>query len=217
MSRLVHHLKLRPRLYVAAALGVVVFVAIPDVDSWVTRALLGWNVGVWFYLVSMGWLMLRADHTHLKRLALAQSQGAPVVLGVVISAAVASVVAMVFELATLKGLGVRHGLPHVLFSLSTVVGAWLLLPTVFTLNYASIYYRQGTGCGLNFPEQSDTFKPDYLDFLYFSLTVAATSQTSDVTISSRPMRKLVLLQALLSFAFNTVILAMCINIAAGLF
>ena len=98
-----------------------------------------------------------------------------------------------------------------------MVGSWLLVPTLFALNYASLFYRQHDGVGLQFPDNETDFKPDYGDFLYFSFTIAVASQTSDVIVSTRAMRRLVLLQALLSFMFNTSILAFTINIAASLF
>ena len=87
---------------------------------------------------------------------------------------------------------------------------------VFTLNYASHYYRHRPPAGLRFPDDDPQFKPNYADFLYFSFTIAVAAQTADVVITSRPMRRLVLLQALLSFGFNTAILALAINIGAGL-
>ena len=70
---------------------------------------------------------------------------------------------------------------------------------------------------MKFPEPDEGFRPDYADFLYFSFTIAVASQTADVSITNRPMRRLVLLQSVLSFAFNTTILAFTINIAASLF
>jgi uncharacterized membrane protein len=85
------------------------------------------------------------------------------------------------------------------------------------MNYGSLYYRSEHGGGLQFPGSDKQFRPDYADFLYFSFTIAVASQTADVTISTRPMRRLVLLQSVLSFAFNTTILAFTINIAASLF
>ncbi len=88
---------------------------------------------------------------------------------------------------------------------------------MFALTYASQYYRTAHGCGLNFPQADDNSKPDYADFLYFSFTIAVASQTADVSISTQAMRRLVLLQSMLSFAFNTAILAFTINIAASLF
>jgi uncharacterized membrane protein len=216
MSRIVSHLKSQPRLYVAAAVGMAVALLLPEAPRWTTRALLGWNVAVWLYLLLIGLMMLRADHGHLRRSAAAQAQGAAVVLGVVVAAALASVAAIVVELAAAKAAAGAIW-PHLLFALTTVVGSWLLLPVLFALDYASRYYRPEVPGGLAFPGADGHFHPDYTDFLYFSFTIAVASQTSDVTITSRPLRQLALLQSILSFAFNTAILALTINIAASLF
>ena len=217
MSGVFTHIRTRPRMSMCAAIGTAVAVLAPGIDHVVTRSLLGWNVGVWLFLVVIAVMMMRADHDHLRRSAIAQAEGAAVVLAIVILAAVVSIVAIVIELAAAKGSGAHHALPHVLFALATVTGSWLLLPTLFALNYASLYYRTTRGGGLKFPEPDESFKPDYADFLYFSFTIAVACQTADVTITNRPMRRLVLLQSVLSFVFNTTILAFTINIAAGLF
>ncbi len=108
------------------------------------------------------------------------------------------------------------------FTLATVTGSWLLVAVLFTLNYASLYYRDAAdgepGSGLRFPDDDPAaFRPDYVDFLYFSFTIAVAVQTSDVEVTTRSMRKLVLMQSVLGFAFNTLLLALTINIAAGLF
>lgn len=217
MSQLFKHIQTRPRMFICAAVGTAAGVLTPGIAHVVTRSLLGWNVGVWLFLVMIGVMMLRADHDRLRRSAIAQAEGAAAVLTLVIVAAVVSIVAIVIELAAAKGPDAHHALPHVLFALATVTGSWLLLPTLFSLNYASLYYRTTRGGGLKFPEPDETFKPDYADFLYFSFTIAVACQTADVTITNRPMRRLVLLQSLLSFVFNTTILAFTINIAASLF
>ena len=217
MSHLFEHIQSRPRMFICAAIGTAVGVLTPGIGHVVTRSLLGWNVGVWLFLVMIGVMMLRADHDRLRRSAIAQAEGAMAVLTLVIVAAVVSIVAIVIELAAAKGPDAHHALPHVLFALATVTGSWLLLPTLFSLNYASLYYRTTRGGGLKFPEPDETFKPDYADFLYFSFTIAVACQTADVTITNRPMRRLVLLQSVLSFVFNTTILAFTINIAASLF
>jgi uncharacterized membrane protein len=217
MSRLVQHIQTRPRMFICAAIGIAVGVLAPGIEHAVTRSLFGWNVGVWLFLVMIGVMMLRADHDHLRRHAIAQAEGAAAVLALVVFAAVVSIVAIVIELSAAKGPGAHHALPHVLFALATVTASWLLLPTLFSLNYASLYYRTTRGGGLKFPEPDESFKPDYADFLYFSFTIAVACQTADVTITNRPMRRLVLLQSVLSFVFNTTILAFTINIAASLF
>jgi uncharacterized membrane protein len=171
---------------------------------------------VWSYLVLITTFMLNADHGKLKRVAAAHAEGAAAVLTVVVLAALTSLVAIVVELAAAKVPGSRHALPHVLLALSTVVCSWVLLPTLFTLNYASLFFGQPGG-GLRFPEYQTDFLPDYGDFAYFAFTIAVASQTADVSITTRPMRHLAMAQAVLSFVFNTTILALTINIAASLF
>ena len=88
---------------------------------------------------------------------------------------------------------------------------------LFTLNYASQYYRVEKGEGMLFPGATEHFKPGYLDFAYFSFTIAVALQTSDVAVTTPVMRRMVLVQSLLAFVFNTTILAFTINIAASLF
>ncbi len=217
MSRLISHLRVRPRLVLSVAVGVAAALVLPGSHHAVTRCLFGWNVSVWLYLVLAAVMMFRADHARLRRIAVAQAEAAATVLGIVVLAALVSLVGIVAELMAAKAPGTPHALPHVLFALATVTGSWLLVPTMFALTYASQYYRTAHGSGLNFPQADDSFKPDYGDFLYFSFTIAVASQTADVSVSTQAMRRLVLLQSVLSFAFNTAILAFTINIAASLF
>ncbi len=124
---------------------------------------------------------------------------------------------IVVELSAAKVPGAPHALSHIVFALATVAGSWLLVPTMFALTYASLYFRTAHGSGLQFPDVDVNFKPDYLDFLYFSFTIAVASQTADVSVSTQSMRRLVLVQSILSFGFNTAILAFTINIAASMF
>lgn len=218
MRALFAHLRAHPHLVGAGLAGVLVAVMAPGNHGVVARCLLGWNVGVWFYLIWTGWTMMHSTPDRLERVARAQAEGAGTVLAIVVLAVIASFGAIFTELATVKGATPRLALPHVLYVLSTVVGSWLLLPTLFSLNYASLYHVTPDGCGgLKFPDESDDFEPDYSDFLYFSFTIAVASQTSDVLVTSRSVRRVVLLQSVLSFVFNTTILAFTINMAAGLF
>ncbi len=210
-------LHVRPRLIGAMALGMLVTVLSPTDLLWVTRGLIGWNVGAWLYLVLIGVMMLRSDHARLRKIALTEDEDAATVLGVVVIAAIASMIGIVVELAAVKTPGAHHALPHILFALSTVIGAWLLVPTLFTLTYAGVYYRSPHGAGLAFPQADSDFRPDYADFLYFSFTIAVACQTADVSVTSQSMRRMVLMHSLLSFAFNTAILAFTINIAASMF
>ncbi len=205
------------RLIVCAVAGLLVGAVWPVDLSLLTRALLGWNVLCWLYLAWVTVALLHADTGHIKRVALAQAESAPIVLVVVVLASVMSLVAIVFELIAAKAAGPHHMLAPLLFAFVTVVGSWLLLPMLFGLTYAAAYYREEPDNGLSFPGSTKGFEPDHTDFLYFSFTIAVTAQTSDVGITTRAMRRLVLFQSILSFVFNTTILAFSINAAAGFF
>jgi uncharacterized membrane protein len=211
------HLVTHGRLIGAASVGVVAGLAWPHVDSILARALVGWNAFVWLYLIMVAIVLVRADHGHIKRFALAQAESAATVLAIVVSAAVVSLVAVVLELIAAKAAGPHHMLGHLLFGAGTVFGSWLLLPTLFALTYASAYYGPEPDRGLAFPESPAGYEPDHTDFLYFSFTIAVTAQTSDVGVTTRTMRRLVLFQSVLSFVFNTTILAFSINAAASFF
>ena len=218
MRRFFGHLRAHPHIAVSGAIGFAAAVGASGVHSVVGRCLLGWNVGAWLYLVWTGWSMLHSDSRHLERVAKAQAESASTVLLVVALAAIASFGAITVELAAAKAAGPRFALSHALITLSTVFGSWLLVPTLFSLNYASLYDATTLdGDGLKFPDEGADFEPEYSDFLYFSFTIAVASQTSDVLITNRKVRRLVLLQSVLSFVFNTTILAFTINIAASLF
>ena len=219
MTTLLRLLTVRKRMWVALCVGIACAVLVPEARTPMTRALIGWNVSVWVYIALAAHMMVRADDGKLRRIAAAHAEGARVVLCVVVLAALISVVAIVVELSAAKGGGTRTALPHLLFALSTVAGSWVLLPTLFTMDYASAYYLhdEREDRGLVFPANDPSFEPDYSDFAYFAFTIAVASQTSDVTVQSRPMRRLVLVQSVLSFVFNTTILALTINMAASLF
>jgi uncharacterized membrane protein len=134
---------------------------------------------------------------------------------VVSLAAVTSLVAIVVELAAVKSLGVESALPNILLTGATMLGAWFLIPTMYTLHYARHYYRSPENeTSLKFPDRH--LKPDYWDFLYFSFTIAVASQTSDVVLRSTAVRRTALAQSVLSFFFNVAVLGLSVNIAAGL-
>lgn len=206
-------LRLRPRLLTAMVAGALLAAFWPTPVPWSTRLLIGWNLAVWLYVLLVGWMMLAGPgSTHVQQRARRLAEGVPVVLMLAVLGALASLAAITLELQAARQ---SHQPGYLLLTLSTVCGSWLLLPVEFALAYASIFHRPGQATpGLQFP--GDDGPPDYADFLYFSITLAATAQTSDVAISSRPMRRLVLVQTLLAFAFNTGVLALAINILAGL-
>jgi uncharacterized membrane protein len=203
-----------PRLSAAFLLGLATGLLAPA-DSIVSKILIGWNAGVWTYLILMFWLTVRAKAPDVKRIAEIEDENAGLVLFVVCIAALASLATITFELAGSKDLDATHKLLHYGFTAFTVIGSWLLIGVIFCVHYARLFYTwDGKEPALRFAEGLTT--PNYWDFLYFSFTISVAVQTSDVAIVSRDMRKLALGHSVLAFFFNLLILGLSINIAAGL-
>lgn len=206
----------RPHLSAAVALGALTAPLLPDAWRLTTRILASWDVAVWIYLLTMGWMMLRADHRKVKRVAAREDEKGPVILAVLCVAAVISLLAIVSELAALRGgkIATDNTLAYTLVGL-TLIGSWFLVGVLFCFHYAHLYYQSTPNARpLQFPGAHH--EPDYWDFLYFSFTISVAAQTSDVCVRSAALRKLVLGQSVLSFFFNLFILGLSVNIAAGL-
>jgi uncharacterized membrane protein len=205
----------RPRLFIAILAGAAAGFTLPPQWPPVTRLLAGWNVTVWLYLLLVGWLMVRSTHVRVRRIAEREDRGAVIILAIMSIAAVVSFAAIILELATTRNLSAGDRLQHYAFTGATVLGSWCLVATLFTFHYARTYYRSPVERrALRFPDNESN--PDYWDFLYFSYTIAVAAQTSDISVMSRSLRKVVLAQSVLSFFFNVAILGFSINIAAGL-
>lgn len=207
-------LQAHPRLIGACVGGVLVALACYPLAP-MTRVLLGWNCMAWLYVLLIAWLALRAAPAEVRRLAEIEDENAEAVLVLVSVAAVASLGAIVFELATAGHADDSEKLARYAFTASTVLGSWFLIGTMFSMHYARQFYSADTAEPvLRFPEGEKN--PDYWDFLYFSFTLSVAVQTSDVEVASRSMRKAVLAHSVIGFLFNTAILGMAINMGAGL-
>jgi len=140
---------------------------------------------------------------------------------IILMASIVSLVAIVLLLRALPAPAERGYYYHILLSIASVTCSWILIHTLFAIRYAHLFYTSkkidtiDKGCrgGLDFPNEK---RPDYLDFAYFSFVIGMTFQVSDVTISSGIIRRVVLVHGLISFIFNTTIVALIINIIAGL-
>lgn len=158
---------------------------------------------------------MRASHARVRAIAEQEDRGAVIILVVMSIAAIGSIAAIILELSTVKNLPLSYRMAHYVFTGSTIFGSWCLIATLFTFHYARIFYRSPVERrALRFPGNEEN--PDYWDFLYFSFTIAVAAQTSDVTVMSRSMRKIVLAQSVLCFLFNVAIIGLSINIAASL-
>jgi uncharacterized membrane protein len=205
----------RPYLISAILLGAIVALFLPDDLALMTRVLIAWNAAVWSYLIGMMWVISRADHQKVRKYADKQDENAGVVLVVLLVGAVFSLSAIFIELGELADAKGAEQVGRYVLTVLTLFGSWLLVGVLFCLHYAHLYYRCGPkGLPLKFP--NDEKEPNYWDFLYFSFTISVAVQTSDISIMTRGMRKLVLGHSVLNFFFNLVILGLSINIAAGL-
>ena len=208
-------LRNRPRMVVALGIGIIGALVVPSHMRPMVRVLAGWDVTVWLYLVLIWLHMAKADEHDVREFAQRDDENAGVVLFVICLATLASIAAIVLELASAKNLAAASTLAHYLLTGLTMFGAWFLIPTIFTLHYARLYYTPDAHeSALLFPD--DKLEPNYWDFLYFSFTIAVASQTSDVVLRSRTIRRAALAQSILSFYFNVAVLGLCVNIAAGL-
>lgn len=199
-----------------ASMGVTALVAVlaPIQAHWLTRVAIGWDVGAAAFIAATLWRMSRAEGVEaIRRRAAALDQTGQWVLPLSLLAAVASIVIVIGE-ATRGG---PSPLISGLLSLTTVALSWTFIHLIFALHYAHAFYQQQkTGKdrgGLIFPGETE---PDYWDFLHFSLVIGVASQTADIAISDRGVRRLSSIHSLMSFTFNTVILALTINLMVGL-
>lgn len=213
--KLKHLLLARPRLSASVVIGVLVFLLLPARYSLLTRTLVSWDITAWLYLISLWWLMLRATPCRIRQIARTQDESAAKVLSLVCLTSVMSLVAILFELSSVKHLDGVVKAVHLGLTGLTLSGAWLLVPTVFAIHYAHLFYGAAKSSPvLLFPDHPE--EPLYIDFLYFSFTIAVASQTADVAVGHPRLRRIVLAQSILSFLFNMAILGLSINIGAGL-
>jgi uncharacterized membrane protein len=215
MNLLPQVLRNRPHLMIAIVVGVAFGLLVPAAIRPSARALIGWDAAIWTYLMLMWIHMAFANEESVRQNAQREDENAGTVLFLICTATVASIVAIVLELGTTKDLGTASKVLHSLLTGLTLIGAWFLIPTIFTLHYARLYYGSDPEApALAFPDKKLT--PNYWDFLYFSFTIACASQTADVGLRGRSARRGVLAQSILSFYFNVSVLGLCVNIAASM-
>jgi uncharacterized membrane protein len=208
-----HGLAVR-RFAVAAAVGIATLAALlaAGVGSAPVAIETGWCAGA---IVFIGWIWLAIGHKDADdtaRMAAAEDVSRPLADALMIGAAVVSLVAVAFVLhQASQRSGTSKGL-LVALALASVALAWISLHTLYTLRYGDLYY-QGTVGGIDFHNDE---RPDYLDLAYVAFTIGMTFQVSDTDLVAREIRRAALRQALLSFVFAAVIVAMAINIVAGL-
>lgn len=210
---------LRPRLYVATLIGVVALFLLPRSWSVMTRGAIAFDLAGSTYLFFGFRLMSACGATRIKARAARRDDSRLAILTLILFAIVASFAAIAGLIVQAKQPDIEPSIKLFLaiLAVGTLMVAWTVTQVTFTFHYAHDYYSpdpgSDAGYGLSFPGNED---PDYWDFLYFAMSIGAASQTSDVEIKSRALRRLVTLHAAVAFFFNTAVLALTVNIAASL-
>ncbi len=205
----------RGRLTIAAlAVLAGALTAAPEY-GWVLRALASFDAGVVTFLCFDFLIIYGSTAEQTRHRAASIDPGRTFIWVFVLLASAVGLFSAAYVLKRAQTLAPESPGVACALSLTAVIGAWLLTNASFTMRYAHLYFRDdGTGeGGLQFPGDED---PDAWDFAYFAFTIGMCFQVSDVVITSKPIRRAALGHSLLSFAFNTIILGMALNLFFGL-
>lgn len=209
---------IRPKVYLAVLAGVAAAMLLPGTLSGSIRTAAAADIGAIVYLAISFRMMLTHGGDVIRKRAAAQDDGAAVILAIVLVAIALSFWTIFGVLSEAKQVSGAAKALHTGLAAVTILLSWLVTQVVFTFHYAHEFYRpddtaEKRAGGLDFPGDSS---PDYWDFFYFATSLGAASQTSDVAIRTKALRRLVTLHAVISFFFNTAVLALAINIGASL-
>ncbi len=202
------------KVLLATCAGVVAYFLLPADWSAITRTLTAWNITTILLLAVVFLLVTRVTSEQLEERYREDDPTAPVILVVVIIAAILSVAAIVAFLTTLKQVDASQKAAHIILATLTIADSWVLVPTIYALHYADLYYSApAERRPLSFP---GTRAPVFWDFVYFSFTIAAACQTADVSTLGVQVRRTVVAHSIISVLFNVSILGFAVNVTAGL-
>ena len=206
------------RLIICVAIGTIVyFIVDRRAFDTLTHLMIGWDVFS-ICMIVISWITFFMTGTDdIRKLCKTQDSSRPIIFVIILISTLASFLAVLLLIITKKegSVGASWRLP---ISILGMLFSWILIHTIFAFRYAHIYYgnhksKLNTDAGgLEFP--GDT-KPDYLDFAYFSFVLGMTFQVSDVQITSQRLRRMAMFHGLISFGFNTIMIALTINLIAG--
>lgn len=207
MPKVVRIVYSRPRLFISIAIGLAALLVLPWSWRQTTRCLLAWDISLVLYLILAFTTVFSCGAEFMRRQAALQDDGRFFILGMTSSAAFASIVAILLEL------GATNRAPaQLVLAVVTIALSWAAIHTTFALHYAHEYFRGDKAGGVLFPGGDD---PDYWDFVYFSFVIGMTAQVSDVGITDKMIRRTAIVHGVVSFVFNTALLALMVNIAAS--
>ena len=214
-------LRLHPihRLVISLLLAIVTFIVIANTTlSVLVKIMIAWTVFALFHTIASWIVFFTREPSQIREHAKQEDGSRVYVFLLILITSFASLVAVLLLMLSKN----QTDIPHVIYISVAVSGmllSWTMVHTLFGFHYANLYYANDKknpsvhAEGLEFPEEK---KPDYLDFAYFSFVLGMTFQVSDVDVTSKTIRRMALLHGLISFVLNTFVVALTINIIAGL-
>lgn len=182
----------------------------------VPRMIAAWDAGGLLFLFACTVLFSTTPPARMSANADKQQEGEWTIFSITLLGVAVSFAAIVTGFSGSKDMSVSLRELHVGLVALTLLVSWMVMQATFAMRYAHEYYQRGDGVkldrGLEFPSEDD---PDYWDFTYFSIVLGMTFQVSDVQITSRKLRRVATMHGFLGFVFNTVIIAVTVNIASG--
>lgn len=172
--------------------------------------LLAWDIFLGLYIAFSLMVIVRSDTADIRHQSMLEGEGRITSLILTVVIPVLCLVSIFIGLHEVPG---KERQPlDVLLTFVTVVLSWAAIHILFAFHYAHEFYakHRGRSGGLSFPHHQP---PDYGDFGYFSFVIGMASTVSDVSVTSRPIRRTVILHGILSFIFNVMLLALIINVA----
>jgi uncharacterized membrane protein len=212
--------KLHPftKLLICLGIAIIIYliIQIEHLDL-LTHVMIGWDTFS-LGMIIMSWITFSITSSkQIRAQSKVQDSGRAVVFSITLIATFASILAVLLLLVTKQRFKSAETI-HLMVAVAGMVLSWFLVHTIFTLRYAHIFYgdhesKPGThAAGLEFPGDTD---PDYFDFAYFAFVLGMTFQVSDVQITSKQLRRMAMWHGLLSFGYNTIMIALTINLIAG--
>ena len=213
----VRFLKAQPRFFIAVLVGGLLWLFLPRDWRASTRLLAAWDCATGLYLMMALVMMARSNLDRIRYRAALQDEGQLVILGLTSITALISLGGIMAEMAAAKSLKGHHEWQHIALAGLTVLLSWTFTHTIFAIHYAHEYFagpENELAEGLEFPGNQP---PDYWDFVYYSFIIGTACATADVNVTSKNIRRITTLHCVVAFFFNTTILALTVNIGAGLF
>ncbi len=199
-----HNIAKTTKFILATAVGVAVGLITGATYGWLAAALTGWDVFVALLVILVLFDFARNSPDETAKAARSDAMSHSVVDALVLMTSLASLGAVIVLITSHDS-----GVLHIIFGLISILLSWVAVHMLFTLRYATLYYREVEG-GIDFHDKL-LKRPRFSDFAYLAFTVGMTYQVSDTEITDYKIRRTVLLQALISFVFGVVIIASTIN------